>query len=138
MKHDTQKRTAAARWRKGAVMLVALALLSSMIVTSGPARAQEDSCLPLLEPASGAGEPPAASRDWNRNSARKAAALGLVFGVNFALGPTEVIKPDQRKGAARLNGRSPRGDDKAVAVSEYRRCKNEEALRALAEWRWES
>jgi len=66
----------------------------------------------------------------------QAAALGLVLGVRFALGPKEVIRSNR----SRVEIRQPFStteDTYALAIADYRRCKNEQALRALNdEWRW--
>jgi hypothetical protein len=58
-----------------------------------------------------------------------AAALGLIFGVHFALGPKQ-----GREDAARpqFDVWAPSGgDSKALAIAEYSRCRREAALRAL-------
>ena len=74
--------------------------------------------------------------DRTRPSAGKAAAVGLVLGVRFALGPKTITKSRRpaldvwEPGGAGQSGR-------ARAIAEYRRCKNEQALDAIRDWRWE-
>lgn len=106
--------------------------------TSRPASA-EDSCLSLLNTVRYDASPSAAGRD--RRSVGKATALGLVLGVRFALGPKEVMKTSPSGGAARLGFWQPRdvadtGSSRALAIADYRRCKSEQALKALSDWRW--
>lgn len=78
--------------------------------------------------------------DRNRRSAGDAAGAGLVFGIRFALGPKETGKAAARKAAPpRLDIWQPgvKADPQALAVAEYRRCRSDEALKALGDdWRW--
>lgn len=77
--------------------------------------------------------------DRDRRSAGSAAAVGLVFGLRFALGPVENRKPGGSRNAPRLDIWQPgvQADPQALAIADYRRCKNDEALKMLnEEWRW--
>ncbi len=101
-----------------------------------PVYESQDSCLAMLK-AVRASAPPSAM-DQHRRHAGQAAALGLVFGVRFALGPKEPVRRSARQSGARLDvwqtedvsGRH------ALAIADYRRCQNEKALEALSHWRW--
>ena len=94
-----------------------------------------DSCLPLLKSIHTS---PQSAMDRNQRSAGKAAALGLVLGVRFALSPPE--KPGSYADKPRLNIWKVKGVSKdsrsALAVSAYRQCQKEQALKALSEFRW--
>ncbi|MBL4803738.1 MAG: hypothetical protein JKY71_02645 [Alphaproteobacteria bacterium] len=103
--------------------------------TPTPSPAVADACLPLLDTSSQSPQPSAMDR--NQRSAGKAAALGLVLGVRFALSP-----PNK----AGLNAQKPRldvwhpaeasNDRSALAVTAYRQCQKEQALKALGDFRW--
>lgn len=112
---------------------------TSMPITSSPApvKASEDSCLPLLKSARAFGPAPSAmDRDWR--SAKKAAALGVVFGIRFALGPKEVTHSKSRS-RVKVGVWQPEDYNgaHALAVADYRRCKNDQALKAISDWRWQ-
>lgn len=106
------------------------------LTSSKPAIA-DDSCLPLLKTVR-YDNPASSAMDRGRSSEgqAQAAALGLVLGVRFALGPKEVVKSNR----GRFEVRQPfstTDDNYALAVADYRRCKNEQALKALNDdWRW--
>jgi len=102
-----------------------------------PVPANDDSCQPLLKAVRNYTPPPSAT-DRDRRNAGSAAALGLVFGLRFALGPTETSRSRRPTSAARLDVWQPRDDGsiQAMAVADYRRCKNDQALKALSDWRW--
>ncbi len=73
-----------------------------------------------------------------RQSAGSAAAVGLVFGVRFALGPSELNKSRRRAPAEAAAFRvwEPReatGSAQALAIADYRACRNEQTLRALTD-----
>jgi hypothetical protein len=106
--------------------------------TSDPSMA--DPCLPLLKTVRHI-SPVSDAMDRSRRSAGAAATLGLVVGLRFALGPKEVLKNGRKRPSARFDlwQHEPNntGSLEALAVSEYRRCKNEEALKALSSFRWE-
>ena len=98
-----------------------------------------DSCLPLLKSSHTDSSP---VMDRNRRSAGATAALGFVFGVRFALGTPENSKT---RASTRDNARfdiwyldgSSAGDRHALAVSAYRQCRKDQALKALNGFRWE-
>lgn len=94
----------------------------------------EDSCLPLLKSVH---YTTSSATDRDRRIAGKAAAVGLIFGVRFALGPKEVNRAGADN-AVKFDIWQPRetGGMKAMAVAEYRRCKNEQNLKAISDWRW--
>jgi hypothetical protein len=110
-------------------------------ISTGPEkdRLSADNCLSLLKTAHYQHEQSRSMYGGNYDAA-KATAVGLVFGVRFALGPKEVIKKKGKKsssiGVWQLED-SQTGGYKALAVAEYRRCKNEEAIKSLSDWRWQ-
>ena len=95
-----------------------------------------DPCLPLLKSIHHTS--PKSSMDRNQRSAGKAAALGLVLGVRFALSPPTKSKASANK--PRLDIWQPAGvsagDRSALAVTAYRQCQKDQALKALSEFRW--
>jgi len=99
--------------------------------------ANEDSCAPLLKSVRNFTPPPSAT-DRDRQHAGQAAAIGLVFGLRIALGPKETARSGRKDSSVRLDVWQPRDDNsmQAMAVSDYRRCKNDQALKALSDWRW--
>jgi hypothetical protein len=102
-----------------------------------------DTCLPLLSSLRHA--PLHNAVDRNQHSAgKKAAALGLIFGVRFALSPLsttashaegsnarfDVWRPDSSAvGSAQTDNRS------ALAITAYRQCQKQQALQALNSFR---
>lgn len=95
-----------------------------------------DSCLSLLKSIPHISS--TSIMDRNQRSAGKAAAVGLVLGVRFALSP-----PTKTKSYAdrpRLDLWQPAGgsagDRSALAVSAYRQCQKEQALKAISNFRW--
>ena len=108
-----------------------------LIEVPSPAPAFEDTCRSLLNSVHfNAG--PSQDMDRDRRAAGKAAALGLVFGVRFALGPKEV-RPAGSQDRAQFGFWQPRHGSgaEALAIADYRRCRNEQALKAISDWRWE-
>lgn len=111
--------------------------------TSPDAGVAADHCLTLLKTVNHVNGPVATVSARN-NERASAAALGVVFGVRFALGPKEVLHkkgrrrgaPSARVGVWQLDEKPDTSGYKALAVSDYRRCKNEEALKFLSDWRW--
>ena len=101
-----------------------------------PVQKHSDSCLSLLKSVRYVTSSSPMDRD--RHSAGKAAALGVIFGVRFALGPKEAARSGGRDKAVRFDVWQARqsGNRQAMAVADYRRCKNEEALKAISDWRW--
>lgn len=101
-----------------------------------PPPSMADSCLPLLNTRH---TTPVSDMDRTQRTAGTAAALGIVFGVRFALGPKETAKSN-RSGNARFTIWQPAnataGDQHALAVADYRNCQKEQALKALNEFRW--
>ena len=94
-----------------------------------------DSCLPLLKSIHTS---PQSAMDRNQRSAGKAAAVGLVLGVRFALSPPQKVRSHADKPRLDLwqvNGGSA-DNRSALAVSAYRQCQKEQALKALSEFRW--
>ena len=105
-------------------------------VMRAPADPAEDSCLYILKVARDRDEPSTADRQY-RQAAGSAAAIGLVFGVRFALGPSEVTKSRRRTqpvAAFRVwETRENGGGGQALAIADYRACRNEQALRMLTD-----
>lgn len=92
-----------------------------------------DPCLSYLNPVRF--ETARAAMITDQRSAGQA-AIGLVLGVQFALGPVEKSRGDRRKtSGAGFNIWTPRADSsaQALAVAEYRRCKNKQTLEAMAQ-----
>ncbi len=113
--------------------------LSSSRDTPSPSSATADKCLPLLK--SIRQTTSISAMDRNQRAAGKAAALGLVLGVRFALSPS----PKARSAKPRVDFWQPNfstaGDQRALAIAEYRACQKDQALKssldALEEFRWE-
>lgn len=107
-------------------------------VSTVPSPSVADSCLPLLKSIHSTNS--VSAMDRNQRSAGKAAALGLVLGVRFALTPPTTAKARSVKGKARLDiwqsEGSFAGNRNALAVSAYRQCQKEQALQALNNFRW--
>ena len=96
-----------------------------------PSPVQVDSCLPLLS----SSHP--LHVDRTQRSAGKAAALGLVFGVRFALSPPKTSRSRDVTPTARVGVWQPdSGDRSALAVSAYRECQKQQALQALNGFRF--
>ena len=109
----------------------------SALISDIPSSAMADSCLPLLKSIHQTNS--VSAMDRNQRSAGKATALGVIFGVRFALGPKEIAKSKHRK--ARLDIWQTKGsiadnNRHALAVSDYRACRKEKALEALSAFRW--
>lgn len=83
-----------------------------------------DHCAPLLQPA--------ALRDAGsvkvRDDAGHAAVLGLILGVRYALGPTEIPGQNGYQGDG---FHSDVSGVRARAVAQYRHCRNQELLKSL-------
>ena len=97
-----------------------------------------DPCVSLLKTASFARQQESSMYNGNY-AAAQASALGVVFGVRFALGPKEVTHRQGKRrgpdvGVWSLEKSESTNGYKALAVAEYRRCKNEEALKSLSGW----
>lgn len=106
-------------------------------VMRAPMPSSEDSCLYILKMARERSEDNAAARRYQQ-SAGSAAAIGLVFGVRFALGPSEVHKTRKRAqpvAAFHVWEARESGADSghALAIADYRACRNEHALRTLTD-----
>lgn len=109
---------------------------------SNPSPAAADTCLPLLKTIRHTSQDVA---DRNQRSAGKAAVAGLVFGVRFALSPpkspTRRRTDNQTHYQASFDVWSPRGDTlandrSALAISAYRQCQKQKALKSLNGFRW--
>ena len=95
-----------------------------------------DPCLPLLKSINHIS--PASATDRNQRSAGKAAALGLVLGVRFALSPPTNSKSQvdgPRLDLWHTSGEVA-GDRSALAVTAYRQCQKDQALKAIGDFRW--
>jgi len=71
-------------------------------------------------------------RDYSR-PAKKAAILGVVFGIKFATGPKEIR--NKKKASLTMWSIDNQNKPEAMAVAAYRKCKNEEALKSITEWK---
>ncbi|MFP4313067.1 MAG: hypothetical protein ACLFR0_01960 [Alphaproteobacteria bacterium] len=97
-----------------------------------------DGCLPLLKSIRHTSA--TSVMDRNQRTAGKAAALGLVFGMRFALEPSRKAKSPK----PRLDVWQPQnafaGDQRALAIADYRKCQKEKALnssiQAIHDFRW--
>lgn len=112
------------------------------ILADSTQKGAADSCLPLLSSMRHA--PSRSAMDRNQRDAGKAAALGLIFGVRFALQPSKTSNNSDASDA-RLGFWQPdtpqvgAKDDhnrSALAVVAYRQCQKEQALQALNDFRW--
>lgn len=112
---------------------------TSLTTSSPESVIAKDKCSSLLKAVRYTNPPSAMNRD--RRSAGKATALGLIFGVRFALGPKEVVKRDKSGDAVRFDFWEPRDRNtnakQAMAVADYRRCIKEQNLKAISDWRWQ-
>ena len=110
-----------------------------------PSSAVTDSCFSLLK--SIQKTPSKSVTVRNQRSAGKVAALGLIFGVRYALTPPGNVpvskaKPSESNSNGEFdvwhyNGNSVSEDSRsALAVSAYRKCQKKEALSALNDFRW--
>lgn len=106
--------------------------------SNAPSPAMADSCLPLLKSIHYTA--PVSAMDRNQRSAGKAVALGLVFGVRFALTPPAKTGAPALREKARVDiweaDGAFAGNRNALAVSAYRQCQKERALQALSDFRW--
>lgn len=97
---------------------------------------QNDACLPLLNNHASAGS----AMDRNQRTAGKAAAVGLVFGIRFALQPSREITPSKPSLDVWAQDGGIQGDRSALAIADYRRCQKDKALKssiqALGEFHW--
>jgi hypothetical protein len=102
-----------------------------------------DECLSFLRGASSMGAfVPSVDHQgsWSPEKRAAASSLGLIFGVKFALGPKEIIRPNRSGDKNRAKFDVWYQEDanmKALAVSDYRRCKKEKALGQAESWRWQ-
>lgn len=101
-----------------------------------------DVCLPLLSKVRPVNHHDAMDR--SRHSAGKAAALGLIFGVRYALAPTEgsqmtnvqTLNGLYKEASVSKNDADEVSDRSALAVAAYRQCQKEQALQKLNGFRW--
>lgn len=105
--------------------------------SSSPVRT--DACFPLLR--SIRPSPPSATiaTDRSQRSAGKAAALGLVFGVRYALQPVKIaLDPSEYGRKEQKEDRSITANRKAQAIADYRHCQKSNALsvQAMDDLRW--
>lgn len=105
-------------------------------VMRAPQPMEADSCLYILRQAQDR-DAMSAREQYYRQSAGSAAAVGLVFGVRFALGPAEVHKKRRTAPSAAAfrvwETRDSTGSGQALAIADYRACRNEQTLRALTD-----
>ncbi len=106
----------------------------STFASDDPSSSTTDACLPLLKTIRHT--PSADVVDRNQRSAGTAAALGLVFGVRFALSPSKQIQSyshTARLESPGLSGNIVYNDRPALAIASYRQCQKQQALQALME-----
>lgn len=101
--------------------------------TSSSPSAQADSCLPLLKQVrlspdgSDLGQ---SQRSAGTTKASMPVTLGFLIGVRVALGPKEVVKKNQRvQIGPEILQRYDTGESYALAIADYRRCKDDIALK---------
>lgn len=110
-----------------------------------PSSAVTDSCIPLLKSFQKTSSKSVIDR--NQRSAGKVAALGLIFGVRYALTPPSSASAYKTKSSEsnsngnfdvwHRDGSSVSEDNRsALAVSAYRACQKKQALSALNDFRW--
>lgn len=85
----------------------------------------DDSCLALLKTNYSREETSPAYAP--EPTAGKTAVIGFVFGLRFALGPSQTTKGGRTSVAFWHPGNS--GNSQAMAIADYRRCRNEAALK---------
>lgn len=98
-----------------------------------------DACLPLLKTIRHT--PEAFVSNGNRHSAGQAAAFGLIIGMRFALSPPQQVKSKTRSQSrfdvwTLKNDTMNQGNGQVLAVSAYRKCQKDKALKALNTFRW--
>ena len=91
-----------------------------------PSSVVADVCLPLLKATQS--DPRDIVTQDVRPDAGQAAALGLIFGVRYALGPKETTRA---RPASKGMENGDLSGDRALAVAEYRRCRSEQLLTTL-------
>lgn len=105
-------------------------------LTNTPSSSVADSCFPLLKSIHYTSS--SSATDRNQRSAGNSATFGLVVGLRFALSPTQ--KASKRSNKPQLTFWQPstamQGDRAALAVSSYRDCQKEKALKALSGFKW--
>lgn len=95
-----------------------------------PSMDMADKCLPLLNKVRHTSS--VSAMDPNRRPAgHKAATVGFVIGLRIALGPTEVTGSKRVSVGPQVLETRDNGSSRALAVADYRACKNKEALNAL-------
>ncbi len=95
-----------------------------------PSMDMADKCLPLLNKVRHTSS--LSAMDPNRRPAgHKAATVGFVIGLRIALGPTEVTGSNRVTVGPQIVDTRDDGSSHALAVADYRACKNKEALNAL-------
>lgn len=87
-----------------------------------------DQCAPLLQPAALRDAASHKAGVKVRDDAGHAAVLGLMLGVRYALGPTETTT---RHGYQGDGFHSDVSGVRAMAVAQYRHCRNQELLQSL-------
>ncbi len=100
--------------------------------TSSSPSAQAVSCLPLLKQvrlSPDGSDLSQSQRSAGITRASMPVTLGFLIGVRVALGPKEVVKKDQRvQVGPEILQRYDTGESYALAVADYRRCKQNIAL----------
>ncbi len=107
--------------------------VANLTSTSSPSVA--DACLPLLDNIRQSSQ--STAMDRNQRSAGKAAALGLVLGVRFALSPPNKAGLAPQQPRLDVWQHNDMGNQRsALAVTAYRQCQKEQALKAMGDFRW--
>jgi hypothetical protein len=96
---------------------------------SNPSSDVADTCLPLLNVRHTS--PVSAMDPTRRPAGHKAAAVGFVLGFRIALGPTEVTGSNRVSVGPEIITQRNNGSMHALAVADYRRCKNKQSLQRL-------
>ena len=119
------------------VMALIIFLIMALVMLTVPARSAEqpmawplfapkvqDVCLPLLNAAPVSVPAPDQALD---QASAPAAALGLILGVRYAVGPMEA-------GEKQIAMNAPAGTDgdRARAIASYRHCRSQQAIQSLA------
>lgn len=95
-------------------------------------------CLPLLKSVH---LPEKSVSGPTQRPAGKAAALGLILGLRYALAPAEEAEALHQQAIAEMTGSSPsdprsQKDRSALAVKAWRQCQKDLALQNLKSYRW--
>lgn len=97
---------------------------------NSPSLDAADTCLSLLNTVRQV-TPVSAMDPSRRPAGHKAATVGFVLGLRIALGPTKVTGSDRMSVGPQILDTRDHRSAHALAIADYRACKNQQALHAL-------